>query len=417
MKFVSSAARFGARQTWLLKNRRAFREAGGQARRRLLVDVSVIARHDARTGIQRVVRAVTTELLRRDGAPFAVEPVVATLSHGYRHAPGWSADNRRSSLGDAVQARLGDMFLGLDLSAHLLPLYTRQVEAWRSAGATVHLVVYDLLPLRRPDWFMPSTVRNYRRWFDMVAIHCDQALCISDHVAADLREALGAHTPPIGRLEMTGDLEASLPSRGISPSAARAIAHARGRPTTLMVGTVEPRKGYDAALDAFELLWRRSPDGPSLVIVGKPGWRTRALQSRLAAHPESGKRLHWVRDASDEALAELYEACTGLFMASRGEGFGLPAVEATNHGKPALLRDLAVFREQDLPGASYFSDDRPEPLADAIAAFSEIARTDPPPRRRFESWSSSVDKLLMQLQQFRAEERAACVRPTASLVG
>lgn len=36
---------------------------------------------------------------------------------------------------------------------------------------------------------------------------------------------------------------------------------------------------------------------------------------------------------------------TCLIAASFGEGFGLPLIEAAQHGLPIMARDIAVFRE------------------------------------------------------------------------
>src|SRR4030095_16470316 len=114
----------------------------------------------------------------------------------------------------------------------------------------------------------------------------------------------------IGRLHMGGDIEASLPSTGVSTDVSQLVARFRFRPAILMVGTIEPRKGYDVALAVFEHLWReRQADAPDLVVVGKGGWKTTALQDAIRSHPELGRRLHWLESVSDEGLCQLYGSC------------------------------------------------------------------------------------------------------------
>src|SRR3546814_2021872 len=104
----------------------------------------------------------------------------------------------------------------------------------------------------------------------------------------------------------------------------------------------------EQALEAFEALWLegRGPTSPQLLIVGQAGWKTDALQQRLITHPLRDKHVRWLNDASDEYLEYLYASCAGLLVASRGEGFGLPLIEAAAHNKPVLARDLPVFREE-----------------------------------------------------------------------
>jgi len=393
--------RFASRILWLERNRGRFSEGATGTKRRLFVDVSVIARHDAQTGIQRVVRAVWAELKKRGGAEFELVPVTANYQRGYCYArPDFLEQAREDLISAPVRARSGDVFLGLDLSAQFVPLYRNQLQEWREAGATIHLVVYDLLPLTRQDLFNSRTVSRFGQWLDVLITHCDQALCISDHVAHDLQAHLGngVKQPRIGRLQLAGDIEASLPSRGVDERISDAIERVRRTPTILMVGTIEPRKSYDIALAAFELHWRkRGQEAPSLMIVGKPGWRTAALQERIRNHPEHGRRLHWLEEVSDEALAQFYQACLAVFLASVGEGFGLPTAEAALNRRWVLVRDLPVFHELRLPNLRYFTKDSPEDLARALEALLQAANAAPPPAAELPSWSRCVERLVEEL--------------------
>lgn len=403
MRTLAFAAHFGSRQAWLWRHRQGFGDWTRSDRPRLLVDVSAIIRHDAQTGIQRVVRAVWSELCRRDGEGFQLVPVYATQSQGYCYAP---ADFLDFPLFPGrpvpVRACAGDKFLGLDLSAHVLPKYRQQLRAWRRHGATVHLVVYDLLPLLRPAWFNNRAIAHFRNWFSVLAEDADQAICISKQVSRDLRDRLrdhrGASTLSIVDMKMGGDIASSRPSEGICQEVSQLLDRLRFRPAILMVGTIEPRKAYDTALMAFEHLWRdHGGEAPDLVIVGKPGWKTAALQQRLRAHPEHGKRLHWLDQVTDEGLCRLYESCRGLFMASHGEGFGLPLVEAVMQRRHVLARDLPVFREQNLPNVQYFEDDRPTALGERLMDLMHLDPLSPNATLLLSTWRDSVDDLLTNL--------------------
>jgi hypothetical protein len=121
----------------------------------------------------------------------------------------------------------------------------------------------------------------------------------------------------------------------------------------MMVGTVEPRKSHALVLAAFEQLWQTGCEA-QLLIVGKQGWMVEDLAARLRQHPEAGRRLHWLEGISDEYLTALYELSTALVVASTGEGFGLPLIEAARHGIPILARDIPVFREIAGSHAAYF---------------------------------------------------------------
>lgn len=403
MKKVVRAGHAGARQAWLWRNRQAFGRPGPGHRPRLLVDVSAILRHDAQTGIQRVVRAVWSELHNRRDDGFDTVPVYATSTRGYCYAPlDFLERGTRVLPMEPVSVRQGDKFLGLDLSAHLLPKYRRQLRAWRAYGASIHLVVYDLLPLLRPEWFTSAATSHYKKWFDVVEQYADQAICISDRVAKDLGDHIRGKAQSrlsIGRLQMGADIAASIPSAGLCVGSKHLLEHLRFKKAILMVGTIEPRKGYDAALAAFEHLWRHRPnEAPDLAIVGRPGWKSAELETKLRAHPEAGRRLHWFDRMSDEGLCLLYESCCGLLMASRGEGFGLPLIEAAMHRRHVLARDLAVFREQRFPNVRYFSDDRPEALGERLVELASQGEQLAPLPSNLPTWSDSVDGLLRELK-------------------
>lgn len=376
-------------------------DAGPPRRPRLLVDVSVIVRKDAGTGIQRVVRAVLSHLSTLSGVGFEVVPVYAGRAHGYCYAPIDFLENHERLERMPVGAKEGDCFLGLDLAAHHLPKWCEQVDAWRANGAKVHVVVYDLLPMARPDWFPVAMSAYFAAWLNTLMSRADQLLCISEEVAGQMRRLVTSipaeGRPQIGRLHLSGDVAGSVPSCGFSPAVDRILELARKDATVVMVGTVEPRKAYDRAISAFELLWASSKSAPSLVIIGKPGWNTAALQDRIRRHPEIGRRLHWLQGASDEALSHFYAVARAVLVASYAEGFGLPLAEAAMHQQWALVRDLPVFREQRLPNVLYFNDDSAPALAMQIENVARLAEQRQPPRATVPTWSWCVQRLIEEI--------------------
>lgn len=352
------------------------RKPGGP--RHLLVDVSVICRHDAGTGIQRVVRAFWAQICAMAQDDLLVVPVFANKRHGYCYAPTDFLESAEPppTTSPLVAPGAGDLFLGLDLSTRALPRHKRQIDAWKAAGVTIHVMVYDLLPVSGMGWFPAKLEHRFKHWLDFVATRGDQALCISRHVGEELRAWLKEHHPDhVDRIQVRcvplgGDIAQSLPTSGLPADVDDIVQHMRMHPTILMVGTIEPRKGYDQALDAFELLWRDFPSSaPNLFIAGRPGWMTDILQKRIRSHAQNGRRLRWFSDASDEMIDRLYRESTGVLVASRAEGYGLPVAEGLGHGKPVLARDLPVFREFEYSGLKYFDATDAAGLANEIIAF------------------------------------------------
>lgn len=80
-------------------------------------------------------------------------------------------------------------------------------------------------------------------------------------------------------------------------------------------------------------------------------------------------------------------------MASRGEGWGLPLVEAATWRRYVLARDLPVFREQGLPNIVYFDDDSPAALGEQLVRLAKMGR-DPAPTASLPTWGDCVDGLI-----------------------
>jgi glycosyltransferase involved in cell wall biosynthesis len=278
-----------------------------------------------------------------------------------------------------VDLRPGDMFFGLDLFTNGTTQNQELLESMRARGLDIYFVVFDLLPMLRPDVFPFGTEQYFGDFLRTVHAVSDGVLCISRAVADELigwigRQGLARRSPlKIGHFHLGADIHASAPSTGLPPDADHVLAALAARPSFLMVGTVEPRKGHTQALAAFELLWERGVD-VNLVIVGKQGWMVEKLVEHMADHPEKSKRLFWLPGISDEMLLKLYAGSAALLQPSEGEGFGLPLIEAAQHNVPIIARNLAVFREVAGEHAHYFEGLAPSDLAGAVEEWLVLQR-------------------------------------------
>ncbi|MBN3831742.1 glycosyltransferase [Burkholderia sp. Ac-20344] len=373
-------------------------------KRQLLVDISELVRVDARSGIQRVVRNLLKEWLDSPPDGFRVEPVYATTKDPYRYArdfttrmmgfeDGWLQD-------EAIDYAPGDVFVGLDLQPQVVPAQREFYQSLRLQGVQVKFVVYDLLCVLLPQYFVPGAADGFTDWLDVVA-DSDGALCISNAVATDLSTWLDAHAPQrspsfkIDWFHLGADIENFATSSEIPRDGEKVLQHLRSAPTFLMVGTLEPRKGHVQVLDAFERLWRENQD-INLVIVGRQGWMVEDLVSMLRGHAEQGRHLFWLDSVSDDYLEKIYAASSCLIAASYGEGFGLPLIEAAQHGLAIIARDLPVFREVAGEHAFYFSAKDGNALASEIKAWLELLAVQQAPSSRdmpFLTWAQSARHL------------------------
>jgi glycosyltransferase involved in cell wall biosynthesis len=355
--------------------------------RRLFVDVTMLADVDVGTGIQRVVRNILRELLSAPPEGFEIAPVRLIPTVGYVHARAFAA--RFAGLPEGpdspIDPHAGDLVLGLDLIAHLLPDNQTYFTWLRERGVALWFVIYDLLPVLRPEYFPPGGLGVFQRWYHAVGEVADGVLCISRAVAEELAEWYDQIQPTrlrslrIGHFHLGADLQREAGDPAVAPAALRDYR------TFLMVGTVERRKGHAQVLAAFERLWSRGID-VRLVIVGKQGWLVDELVSRLRLYAEDSGRVVWLEHASDRELLDLYASASALLMASEGEGFGLPLIEAAQHGVPLIARDLPVFREVAGNGAFYFEGDDADALADAIEQWLVLRAQDRHPKPGDISW-------------------------------
>lgn len=372
----------------------AYTFAPTEAPRQLLVDISELHLTDARTGCQRVVRAILQEWLRMPPEGFVVEPVYAMpdrLGYWYARTFTETFTGRPAAGPDApIEYTSGDIFIGLDLQPVIVQVQRPVLEQMRARGVEVRFVIYDLLPIQKPDYFPRELCDAFHRWLETIALF-DGVIGISQASVDAFRIWRMAHN--IGDdqdfrydvAHLGADIESSHPTTGLPDDHAEVLATMADRPTFLMVGTIEPRKGHKQVLSAFSRLWAEGVDA-NLVIVGKEGWDIARFAERIRTHPEQGARLFWLEGISDEYLGQVYNAATCLIAASTGEGFGLPLIEAAQAGMPILARDIPVFREVAGDHATYFHAPNAADLAQSIQGWLAADAKDTAPGSQDLPW-------------------------------
>jgi alpha-1,3-rhamnosyl/mannosyltransferase len=106
--------------------------------------------------------------------------------------------------------------------------------------------------------------------------------------------------------------------------------HGIDGPYVLAVGTLQPRKGLEAVLEAA--------GGHRLVVVGARGWRDEEIAARLRDRAVLTGRVE------DAELVALLRGADVLVHAAREEGFGFPPLEAMACGTPVV-----AYRSSSLP--------------------------------------------------------------------
>lgn len=259
-------------------------------------------------------------------ADVPVERDVRTLPLAYAWREAWSA-LRRPRLERVVGAF--DVF-------HLSDwLHVPQRRGRRA------VTIYDLAPLRFPQWSHPRTRRLHARTY-REARRADVVFAISEFTARDVRERLG-----VGRVHVAhpGVDERFTPGDG-------------GGDYVLAIGTREPRKNLDV-LDS--------------------------LGVRVAGY------------VPDDELPRLYRGASVFVFPSRFEGFGMPVVEAMACGTPVVCSDHPSLDEAAGDAAVRVDVESPAAIARGIEEARE-RRDDLVPRgiahaRRF-TWRATGEAVL-----------------------
>jgi glycosyltransferase involved in cell wall biosynthesis len=144
----------------------------------------------------------------------------------------------------------------------------------------------------------------------------------------------------------------------------------RGRPYIAVLGSLAPRKNAPAVVSGWAAAVADLAEPPALVLGGGGGW-SQELDEAVAAVPSN---LRLVRPGY-LPFADLAGFLGGALMVaapSRGEGFGLPVLEAMACGAPVLTTYRTSLPEVGGTAVAYT-----EPDTDAIAAALRMLLDDP----------------------------------------
>jgi glycosyltransferase involved in cell wall biosynthesis len=233
-------------------------------------------------------------------------------------------------LGESAPARESDLWHA--------PHYTMPRRRATPCVVTIH----DLTFFTNPEWHERSKVAFFRRAIRYSSQHARVLISVSAFSARLLEEILPAHAPivvaPLGV-----ELETFQPDASGDAALFESYALPRSIPYLFFVGTVEPRKGLDVLLAAFAEV-ARTFDHIELWLAGQAGWSTGPIETQIATHPYATRirRLGFVDDA---VLPALYRQARVVAYPSRGEGFGLPVLEAMACGAMVVTTSETVMAE------------------------------------------------------------------------
>lgn len=370
---------------------------------RTLVDVTLSARTDHNTGIQRVVRALSEQWNTEQSVDFVVwddgDAILRHLSESERHRLlHWGADAEPAA-GESATASL-PIVVPFDCAVVVAEVPAmdsseRLGAAARHGAVTLHAIGYDTIPIVSAHLLPPNEAEKFASYLGMIT-HAASVAAISETAAEEFRgfaAALAAQN-----LEGPRVTTVVLPTL-VSQRSASTVEHDRSRPLVLAVGSHEPRKNHAALLFAAEVLWREGLDF-EVELIGRGSSEFIAQFDRMVRRLQvEGRPVLTRRDVDDHQLEKSYRDAFVTVFTSLHEGFGLPIVESLACGTPVITTDYGSTREVGVGGGCVLIDPRDDrALVDALrrvltepglrSRLSEEARSRP---RR--TWADYAEEL------------------------
>ena len=158
--------------------------------------------------------------------------------------------------------------------------------------------------------------------------------------------------------------------------------------TLVYMGTFMPYKNVETLIRGVGLL-----GDYRLELLSRITPARRAELQALADECTANAVFH--NGVTDERYLELLDTTTALVSASLDEGFGIPVVEALEHGVPVAVSDIEIFREVAGEVGVFFDSENPQAFANTI--------------RQLEAKPNSAAALRAQAAKFNWDDSASAL--------
>jgi glycosyltransferase involved in cell wall biosynthesis len=333
---------------------------------RIVIDLEKL-RH-INCGLGRFSLHFAQEILRL--APGRFEPVFLLARGSERHLPAqgfgriavrpWRKEIVMRRVRPLIRPFLGpspiDLWHATNQMSKYLPLDDR---------VPVVLTIHDLTFLHETPH--DEQLRRIERKLADIQTKVDRAAAIvtdSQYVADDVKAHLVVGTRPVHVVHL-----------GLSPPPAATATRPTflpAGPFLLTVGNCLAHKNFHVLLDLVDRL-----PGLRLVIAGKKQTPYGEFLGREIARRGLDQRVIMPGEVCDADRQWLYEHCDAFLFPSLTEGFGFPALEAMQCGKPTFLSPMTCLPEIAGAHAFYFEAFDASSMAATYTAGMAAFRDDP----------------------------------------
>ncbi len=227
-------------------------------------------------------------------------------------------------------------------------------------------IVHDLQFAAYPQFFSRAEVEERGRHFSHAAVTCDRLVCVSDHVAEEVRRVTGldrrrvrfVHNSMVDRLPAVDAETAAAALAGLGLAAHRYL---------LYPANTWPHKNHAMLITAAGMYFAAHPGSDLKIVctgVSDDG-RGRALRN-AAVRMGLGERVLFPGFQDERCFAALMTQARALIFPSLFEGFGIPVLEAMANGVPVLSANTTSLPEVAGDAALMFDPRRPRQIVGAI---------------------------------------------------
>jgi glycosyltransferase involved in cell wall biosynthesis len=265
-----------------------------------------------------------------------------------------------------------DIYVIADANWDLPKTYYRFLQLLKRHKVTIVVICYDLIPIKFPEFSSKRFTKAFTKFYSDYSTLFDKVLCISkksaeDYINAKNQGIFASNNSQIVQSFRLGcnyykqDFLLGEENNSLDVNFKRLI----NKKYILVVGSLVPHKNIKTIIAAFDLLINPSRDDIFLIFAGNKGWHSET-DNLIESNKMYGKLIEILGSVSDAQLDFLYQNCYCLVQASFYEGFGLPMVEALQHCKPVIASNGGSLPEVGGDFCRYFSPTQPKELYEAL---------------------------------------------------
>lgn len=342
----------------------------------ICIDVTELSKVNFTSGIQRVVKEITIrwiswgydiKLLVYNPKRRYFEVIDKKDYYNFYIGKGKTKRFRTADFLRIEDFSSDDIFFDID-SVWMNPLKRSYLlPEVKKKGAKVAAHIYDIIPVTEAQYCHEFTILSFLEYIGAQIKYADLIIANAKATLDAINRLIdGTEVKNInGKVVKLGcDIKKDDLQEEVSPEI-RQISE-KGK-YVLMVGTIEPRKNHKYVLEAFEKCL--FAENINLVFAGRMGWNMESFIKYIENHKEYGRRLFWIKNATDGDIVHLYENSLLVAFPSYNEGFGLPIIEAFARETVVVAADIPVLHEVGEDYCDYFSLNRPQEFIDLVQKY------------------------------------------------